>query len=41
MMEDLLRSSVALFVVVDPLGNIPILIELTKHLEKKRARESF
>jgi multiple antibiotic resistance protein len=41
MMEDLLRSSVALFVVVDPLGNIPILIELTKHLEKKEREKVF
>jgi conserved hypothetical protein TIGR00427 len=41
MIEDLLRSCVGLFVVVDPVGNVPILIELTKHMGVRDRKRIF
>lgn len=41
MIEELVRSSVALFVVVDPVGNIPILADLTKALPSHHRRRAF
>ncbi len=39
--DELLRATVALFVVVDPLGNIPILLELTSSYDSSRRAKIF
>ena len=33
--SDLITAVIALFVVIDPIGNIPLFIALTKKLEKE------
>jgi multiple antibiotic resistance protein len=38
---DLVKGTIALFVVVDPLGNVPIFIGLTKNLDKTQIRNTF
>lgn len=38
---DLLKAAVALFVIVDPLGPVPIFAELTKGLDPKEKRRIF
>jgi multiple antibiotic resistance protein len=38
---DLLRSVFALFIVVDPIGQIPIFIELTRDMNKEGRRKAF
>ena len=40
-LQDLLRATLALFIVVDPLGNIPIMISLTRHLSDEERRRAF
>lgn len=40
-LQDLLRATLALFIVVDPLGNIPIMISLTRHLSGEARRRAF
>src|SRR5437588_9941350 len=32
--ENLVKSTVALFVVIDPIGNVPLFIALTQNMEK-------
>ncbi|MEM0381621.1 MAG: MarC family protein [Nitrososphaerota archaeon] len=39
--EELFRSTIVLFVVVDPLGNLPILVELTRGLGADGRRRAF
>jgi len=39
--EELLRATVALFVVVDPFGNIPIFVELTSSLDSNERKKIF
>jgi len=36
-----LRSSIVLFIIVDPVGNVPILIELTRDLSAERRRRAY
>jgi len=40
-LQDLLRATIALFIVVDPLGNVPIFLSLTKHLTKEDRKRAF
>jgi multiple antibiotic resistance protein len=40
-LQDLLRTTVALFIVVDPLGNVPIFMSLTKDLSGEDRRRAF
>ncbi|MEM3589332.1 MAG: MarC family protein, partial [Nitrososphaerota archaeon] len=37
----MVRAVIALFIVVDPLGNIPIFISLTRNLSKEERRRVF
>lgn len=39
--DGVLRATVALFVVVDPFGNIPIFVELTNSLDSERRKRVF
>ncbi len=41
MIEEVLKSTIVLFVVVDPVGNIPILIELTRGLSSDNRKRVF
>jgi len=41
MLPDLARGTIALFIVVDPLGNIPIFISLTEEMEKAERKKVF
>jgi multiple antibiotic resistance protein len=34
-LTDLIRSTIALFVVIDPVGNVPVFIALTQKMEKR------
>ncbi len=36
--ENLIRSTVALFVVIDPMGNVPLFIALTEKMEKNERK---
>ena len=38
MWEEILRASIALFVIVDPLGNMPIFISLTSNIDVKKRK---
>ena len=38
---DLVKGTIALFVVVDPLGNVPIFIGLTKNMDKTQIQKTF
>ena len=38
---DLIRAIISLFVIVDPIGNIPILISLTEKMSKEKRRKTF
>jgi len=38
---DLIRAVISLFIIVDPLGNIPILISLTEKMSEKERRRTF
>ncbi|MBS7623500.1 MarC family protein [Candidatus Bathyarchaeota archaeon] len=40
-LQDLVRATLALFIVVDPLGNVPIMISLTRHLPDDMRRKAF
>jgi multiple antibiotic resistance protein len=40
-LQDLMRATLALFIVVDPLGNVPIMISLTKHLPEDLRKKAF
>jgi len=40
-LQDLLRTTVALFIVVDPLGNVPIFMSLTKDLSPENRKKAF
>ena len=35
LIEDLIRSTIALFVVMDPIGSVPLFIAMTQKMEKK------
>ncbi|MGQ9542584.1 MAG: MarC family protein [Candidatus Bathyarchaeia archaeon] len=41
LVQEMLRATIALFIVVDPLGNIPIFISLTRKLSKEERRRVF
>ncbi|MCS7146302.1 MAG: MarC family protein [Nitrososphaerota archaeon] len=41
MIEELLRSTIVLFVIVDPVGNVPILVELTRGLPRDSRKRVF
>jgi multiple antibiotic resistance protein len=36
--ENLIRSTIALFVVIDPMGNVPLFIAITEKMEKNERR---
>ncbi|MEM2146301.1 MAG: MarC family protein [Candidatus Jordarchaeaceae archaeon] len=38
---DLMKWTVALFLIVDPLGNVPIFIGLTKNMDETQRRKTF
>jgi multiple antibiotic resistance protein len=38
---DLVKSIIALFIVVDPLGNVPIFISLTKNMDETQRKNTF
>ncbi|MEM3004759.1 MAG: MarC family protein, partial [Candidatus Bathyarchaeia archaeon] len=40
-LQDLMRATLALFIVVDPLGNVPIMISLTRHLPDDLRKKAF
>jgi multiple antibiotic resistance protein len=40
-LQNLLKATIALLIVVDPLGNVPIFISLTKHLTKEDRKRAF
>jgi len=40
-LQDLLKATIALLIVVDPLGNVPIFISLTKGLSKEDRKRAF
>jgi len=37
----LIRAVISLFIIVDPLGNIPVLISLTERMSEKERRKTF
>ncbi|MBS7650805.1 MAG: MarC family protein [Candidatus Bathyarchaeia archaeon] len=41
LIPEMVRAVIALFIVVDPLGNIPIFISLTRNLSKEERRRVF
>ncbi|MBS7628674.1 MarC family protein [Candidatus Bathyarchaeota archaeon] len=41
LIPEMVRAVIALFIVVDPLGNIPIFISLTRNLPKEERRRVF
>lgn len=40
-LPELLRGIISLFIIVDPLGNIPIFISLTKEMEEAEKKKVF
>ena len=36
--ENLIKSTIALFVVIDPVGNVPLFIALTEKMEKNERK---
>ena len=40
-LADLFRASIALFIIVDPFGNIPIFIGLTEKVEPAQRRKVY
>lgn len=38
---DLAKMIIALFIVVDPLGNVPIFMGLTENMDKSQRRRTF
>jgi multiple antibiotic resistance protein len=38
---DLMKMVIALFIVVDPLGNVPIFMSLTENMDKSQRRKTF
>lgn len=41
LVSDLVKMVVALFIVVDPLGNVPIFMSLTKNMDKSQRRRTY
>jgi len=41
LLSDLIRATISLFIIVDPLGNIPIFISLTEKMNEKERRKTF
>jgi len=41
MVPDLVRGIIALFIIVDPIGNIPIFVSLTEHMDKAQRKKVF
>ena len=39
--ENLIKSTIALFVVIDPVGSVPLFIALTEKMEKNERKGSF
>ena len=39
--SDLIKMVIALFIVVDPLGNVPIFMSLTENMDKPQRRRTF
>jgi len=39
--SDLVKMTIALFIVVDPLGNVPIFIGLTKDMDKPQRKKTY
>jgi MarC family integral membrane protein len=37
--ENVVKSTIALFVVIDPVGNVPLFIALTEKMEKTKERQ--
>jgi hypothetical protein len=37
--ENLIKSTIALFVVIDPVGSVPLFIVLTEKMEKMKGRQ--
>jgi multiple antibiotic resistance protein len=38
---ELLKAIVALFIIVDPLGNVPIFIGLTENVSREQRKKTF
>jgi len=41
LLPNLIRAVISLFIIVDPLGNIPIFISLTKNMNKEERKKTF
>ncbi|MEM2922669.1 MAG: MarC family protein, partial [Candidatus Bathyarchaeia archaeon] len=37
--EPVLKATIALFVIIDPIGNVPIFMSLTQGMDRKRRRQ--
>jgi len=38
---DLIKATISLFIIVDPLGNLPILVSLTESMDREKRRRTF
>ena len=38
---DLIKATISLFIIVDPLGNLPILVSLTENMDRKERKRTF
>ena len=38
---DLIKATISLFVIVDPLGNLPILVSLTENMDREERKRTF
>jgi multiple antibiotic resistance protein len=41
LVPDLVKMTIALFIVVDPLGNVPIFVGLTKDMDKSQRKKTY
>jgi len=38
---DLIKAVISLFIIVDPLGNLPILVSLTENMNREERKRTF
>ena len=38
---ELIKATISLFIIVDPLGNLPILVSLTENMDRKERKRTF
>ena len=38
---DLIKATISLFIIVDPLGNLPILVSLTENMDREERKRTF